>query len=69
VHEDGVISHDTSPLPPPAANIERYLVDLLQFRCPGNFSDKGAPKDDVIRQRVDLGLLKLWEITVIPIFR
>jgi len=50
---DDLISHDLHPLPPVKPSVERYLVDLLQFYCVGNFSgDVQLPP--VVLHRADL---------------
>lgn len=51
---DDVISYDLNPPPPIKPSVERYLVDLLRYECPGNFSEKGQKQKDEIVHRADL---------------
>jgi hypothetical protein len=51
---DDITLYDPHPLPAVKPSVERYLVDLLQFHCPGNYSDNARKQSDLIVHRADL---------------
>jgi len=51
---DDLISHDLNPPPPVKPSVERYLIDLLQFHCEGNYTFSAVKESSVVVHRADL---------------